>query len=475
MRLALALAVLFAPAIASAEPAVSPYLYLNRCVGGCTVTGGFDDARAMTSSIPCSSGATCTGGGCMCTGGNAGTYVISEFRDSAGQTGAAADPEWNEIVKCVREVYSPYNVMVTDTLPPGGLSHNQGIVAGRPSEIGYTGIGGIAPGTPGCDPRDNVISFTFANIYGGAGMQRVWEICSVVSQETAHAYGLDHAYEYVDKRSACTDPMSYRGDCGGQRFFRNESATCGEFGPRLCRCGGFQNSHLKIQGIFGAATPITRPPSVVLNQPATGAVVTNGATVVATASAQRGIARMELWLNNWEWTSVKGAAFGPTGQPESSYPLTFPAGVPDSVIDVVVKAYDDLEIVTASETITVTKGAPCTSATTCAKGQKCEAGKCFWDAPTGEVGDSCSYPQFCKTNICLDTTDGMFCSQECVVGVTDSCPLGFTCEGTAGGTGKCVDSNAGDDTCCGIGANGKTSTLLSLLVVTLVLRRKRRR
>jgi hypothetical protein len=379
-------------------------------------------------------------------------------------------------VQCVKEVYSPYAVQVTDVMPANGVSHNQGIVAGRPGNIGYAtaGIGGIAPGTPGCDPRDNVVSFTFANIYGGSGMARVYEICAVAAQETAHAYGLDHAYEWLDKRSACNDPMSYRTDCGGQKFFRNDQAVCGEFGPRGCRCGGTQNSHLHIRNVFGPATPITRPPSVSVSAPMTGDTVADRVPVIATASAQRGIARLELWLNNYRWLTVKGAAFGPNGQPETTYSLPFPADVPDGVIDIVVKAFDDLDIETDAPTVTVTKGAPCTSADSCAKGQKCEEGRCFWDTPTGQLGDACDYPQFCISELCIETTDGKVCSEDCVVGVADSCPAGFECQGQPGQTGYCVSASAGDDTCCGIGASGKTSALLSLLVVGIVLRRRRR-
>ena len=58
-------------------------------------------------------------------------FTIEEFRDSNGNTGTAADAEWNAILACVRKVYSPYNMIVTDQPPPGGQSHNQGIVAGR--------------------------------------------------------------------------------------------------------------------------------------------------------------------------------------------------------------------------------------------------------------------------------------------------------------------------------------------------------
>ena len=69
VRLAI-LALLLAPALAFAEDEapVSRILFLNRCRGGCTVRGGVDDARAMTTSLSCANnGANCGGGGCVCT------------------------------------------------------------------------------------------------------------------------------------------------------------------------------------------------------------------------------------------------------------------------------------------------------------------------------------------------------------------------------------------------------------------------
>lgn len=458
MRWVLALVCVLAPASElAAEPKVSPILYLNRCRGGCTVRSGVDDARAMTSSIP--------------KGNASGEYMIEEFRNADGEIGEAADAEWAEILHCVRELYSPYAIEVTDEVPPGGLSHNQGIVAGRPINIGWTGIGGVAPGTPGCDPRDNVISFTFANIYGGP--DRVINVCAVVGQETAHAYGLDHAFEFSDGRSACPDPMSYRNECGGQRFFRNDNATCGEYMPRGCYCGGFQNSHKRLLAIFGPGTPITQSPEVTINTPEAGTTVGNGATVVATASAQRGVARLELWLNGYNWLTVKGAPFTSTGQPETSYPLTFPPDVPDGVIDIVVKAFDDIDVMTETAPVTVTKGAPCADASTCAEGQQCADGRCYWAPPTGQIGDACEYSQFCESGHCVDTTDGdSVCSEECVVNVADSCPMGFSCVGTAGQTGFCLAESGDKVGCCNIGADGRAASLLALAVFGLLLRRR---
>lgn len=461
------------PNVAAADPLVSPILVISRCTGGCLIHGGPDDARASSSSVPCAGTPVCGGGGCQCQAGSQGNYTIEEFKSATGQIGAAADAEWSQIMQCIRELYSPYGVTVTEQAPTDGTPYNVGIAAGIPENIGYSAQStlGISPSAPGCDPRENVISYSFANVY--AGSRRIKSICETVAQETAHAYGLDHAYAFAaDNRSACTDPMTYRPDCG-QKFFRNEPVKCGENAARPCRCGGLQNSHQRLLTIFGPGTPITTPPTLTVTSPVNGGTVTNGQAVQATAGAQRGIDKIELWLNNYLWKTVKGAAFGPAGQPVTTYPLTLPDGVPDGIIDIVVKAYDDIDVHTDSPVITVTKGAPCTTADTCAKGQQCEAGKCFWSPPTGQLGDDCSYPQFCESELCLDTTEGMYCSQSCVVGVADSCPADYTCEGTAGSTGSCVHVSTGGG-CCSASDDSRTAALLSFGVLGMLFRRRRR-
>lgn len=478
MRL-VALLLLLAPAIAIADEApVSRILYMNRCRGGCLIRGGVDDARAMTSSLPCAAGgAVCTSGQCTCNTTAAGDYPISEFKDGAGNTGDAATPEWDQIVQCVREVYSPYNIQIVDQLPPDGTPHTLAIVAGTSAEIGIpSNSGGIAPGT-GCGPRDNVVSFSFANssFYAGTGMRRVWQICGVVAQETGHAFGLDHAFQFVDGSPTCNDPMTYRPMCG-QQFFRNDFAQCGEFAVEGCGCGGLQNSHAKLMSIFGPGTPLTTPPQVTVTFPAPDSTVGAGAAVSARASAQRGIARIDLWINGYKWNSVEGAAFGSNGQPETTYTLLIPTAVPDSILDIVVKAYDDIEVETVAPTLTVTKGAAggCQSADTCALGQSCENGRCFWPEPTGVDGDACEYPQFCVSGNCVETTDGRICSSQCVVGVADSCPMDFECAGNAGETGFCVPMYE-DPGCCSVGGDRRAAMVLSLGVLGLVLRRRRRR
>src|SRR5262249_44279320 len=151
---------------------------INRCLGGCVLTPGVNDARNNTSSIIQS------------------TVTISEFHlpgDAVDQ-----DEAFNQIVDCVRDVYSPYDVEIVTDDPGTELFHHQAILAGTPEELGLDGtIGGIAPAS--CDPLNNVISFSFAN----RPDSDVETMCWTLAQESAHSFGLpNHVYD-------CHDPMTY--------------------------------------------------------------------------------------------------------------------------------------------------------------------------------------------------------------------------------------------------------------------------
>src|SRR5689334_4342765 len=114
----LSLALALGAAQRSEAQVVSPYLFINRCKGTCLVYGStFNDARAMKSTLPCSGGGSCAGGSCSCPGSTLGMYMIEEFQDGNGNTGTLADPEWNAIMECIRKIYSPYNIIVTDEVP----------------------------------------------------------------------------------------------------------------------------------------------------------------------------------------------------------------------------------------------------------------------------------------------------------------------------------------------------------------------
>jgi hypothetical protein len=180
------------------------------------------------------------------------------------------------------------------------------------------------------------------------------------------------------------------------------------------------------------------------------------------------------------WATAKGARFGQDGQPETTYAIPLPATVPDGVMDLVVKAYDDINVEGESAAVTVTKGAPCASAATCATGQKCDAGKCFWDPPTGVLGDKCEYNEFCVSGMCQDTNDGGYCVQSCVTNSADACPATFTCQQTTDAAGVCLPEDTGGGGCCSVG-HESSNTIFARLALGLfvfgfvVLRRRGRR
>src|SRR5262245_16074228 len=118
-------------------PAVnSNVIFLNRCAAGCTVRPGNPDSIADTWMI------------------NA-TSVIQPF--------AHGTTAWDQVVSCVRSVFSPFNVQITD-IDPGTAPHFEIMVAGSPQNIGLpSNVGGIAPFDCGSSFIPNALVFAFAN------------------------------------------------------------------------------------------------------------------------------------------------------------------------------------------------------------------------------------------------------------------------------------------------------------------------
>lgn len=487
MRLAAALLLAWT-AVAAAEPAKLPRpelrtgfiyrdpgaapliggntVYLNRCIGGCTIRPGEDDATANTSAAIQEA------------------HTIPEF------TGWRPG-EWEEVVQCVKEVYSPFAVKVVTERPTTNELYEMVMISGGPGDAGFPdtvgGYGNIL--FPGCQPNPKGVAYVFTQFIDGwaqqVGGSRVYGICWVIAQETAHNFGLFHAYDYLDDgRSACNDPLTYRDDCGGQKFFRNKVArqgtyeACGTGMEGPCYCGGQENSHQKLLELFGPGTSLVPPPSVQVTSPAAGGALP--ASIITLAGSKRGVDRVELYLNGYKWKTAPGAVFGPAGQANpSSYSLAVPGELPNSTYDIVVKAYDDLGIVGVSPTVTVTKGAPCASADTCLKGQQCDNGRCFWEPAAGEIGEDCTYNQFCLSGLCAGTAEQTICTQDCVPGTADSCPpdMNFDCAETSPGHGVCF-FKADDSGCCSVGDSrtgwipGAFGALL-FGVYVLIPRRKR--
>jgi hypothetical protein len=492
----------------AASPAAtseSPVIYLNRCIGGCTIEGaGKNDARANQSSIIASgthtlgefanqfgqTTTTPTHGTCLDPTGSVTTTTCNVDADcqvlGAGSICDSADYEWNIVVKCLTEVYSPYAVTLTEQRPTDGSSYTMALIAGLSSDIGQPDtVIGIAPLATDCSAQNNVIAFTLANSH--PPVARTDNICWTAAQETAHAFGLDHEYEYLDGTSACNDPMTYRNDCGGEKFFRNKEAKCGGPGdgfgpaPRACRCTQTQNSHRKLTNVFGPGESIIPAPTASISFPLAGATVGDNWNTEVSSGSRRGVDRVELWINGWPWLSKPGADFTPAGQPNpSSYSLVAPNGVPGGGIKAIVKSFDDIGL-EGDASILLKKGPACTADTNCLDHQHCNtgaetdtvaAGGCYWDPGTGQVGDACGYPQFCESRLCLGPSGGEVCTQTCSPSDPSSCPSGFECDIASDNMSYCFAKASGG--CCST-SNGPVwpSVGLSALVLGLVTRRRR--
>jgi MYXO-CTERM domain-containing protein len=442
---------------------VSPVIYLNRCVGGCIVTPGNDDDATTTNPT---------------SGIVAQLSNLTEFQFS--------QQVWDDIVQCVKEVYAPYNVQVTETRPGAGVQYHHAIVAGTAEEAGLqAGVLGVAIVEGDCTPRNNAVSLTLANSHSdNAGT--VLEMCWTVAQESAHAFGLAHSFMFTSGKSptpgqsACNDALTYRRNCGGQKFFRNDAALCGENSVRPCRCGTTQNSHGKLLVTFDAAPgeQLVPPPSSTITMPTTGQL---GGNIQVSSGSKRGVQKLELIINGFKWAEIPGALFGPTGQPNpGTYDVPVPAMLPNSIVDVIARSCDDIGRCTDSPTVTLTKGAACADASTCAKGQKCEAGKCFWDPAVGQLGDSCTYNEFCESLMCAGDEGSQVCSKSCVPNTEDSCGETFECIPTGVTAGFCYPKDEGGGGCCSVGDDSGPSRWfvhggLSLVMLGLLVRRRRTR
>jgi MYXO-CTERM domain-containing protein len=444
---------------------VSPIIFVNRCKGGCMLKAStVNNAATQESTIPQFP---------------AGTMVsVPEFPYD--------DAAWAFVMQCVKEVYSPFNVQITDVDPGASVVHHEIVVAGTADTFNLpSGFLGISPVSVDHSPVNNNISFAFAGSYSNDQnidtRYGLYDLCATIGQETAHSWGLDHEF-------SCTDPMTYLPPCGGQRFFRNEDIQCGTAKAGECNCdgqcsttGGAQNSHQRILAVFGPGQSIVPGPTATVALPANGDKVQDGFALVVNSTAKRGTFKVTLSINGWQWLEKDISANQASGSVAAIYANTFtlqaPAGVPDGVMDLEVKACDDLDQC-ATNTLTVTKGDPCVDASKCAAGQKCDAGKCYWDPPSKQLGDACMVTQECLSGLCLGVGDSKVCSQKCYIGQPAGCPDGFTCTLAGASDAYCLAA-APPQGCCSAGDTGLGSIAtqggLAGLVLAIAVRRRRRR
>jgi len=422
----------------------SDLLYLNRCVGDCVVTvpdGWGANAIENTSSI--------------CNPETGDTCTLTELGES--------DESWDALVECVKEVMRPFDVRVI-TEDPGDVPHHEVMVAGTSAELGFGDSDTLGVSLGPCSALDNALSFAFGNHEALQG-DPIY-LCHVAVHEPGHSFALHHALP-------CDDPMTYITGCG-YKFFRDREVPCAEWIENEwmelgeCWCGGTtQNSHEHLLDVFGEGAAPT-PTQVHIENPREADEVGAGFVVHAYATDMRGIDRVELYLNTWKWFEVAGYDYRSRNNP---YILRTPADLPDGIVDIEVRAYNDLGIMASSGYVSVLRSEPCTTAEGCLAGQICGEGRCFWPPANVELGGACERVQDCIEGGCREHGGTRLCASFCEPGVEGACGADFDCL-TSGTVSFCWPEGGG---CCSVDPNRPPPWLEMGLFLGLILLVSRRR
>ncbi len=281
------------PPVSAAAVATTRTLYLNR--DGGTLTPGNNNSQTNTSSL------------------------VSQASTIAGWD--TTDAKWAETMACVRDMWAPFDVTITDE-DPGSTPHVEVHVGGSPSAIGFgSNIGGVAPMALDCSVVERSVVFVFPKNLG----HRPQSVCEVIGQEVGHSYGLDHELEP-------SDPMTYL-SFNGERTFRDKTVSCGESTARPCGFEGFdacranQNSFRILLDRLGAPGSDHVAPVIEVTEPRDDAIVEPGFAVSASATDNVGIERMTLFVDGG-MVAVDSEAIAMTTDP------SLPTGSHELVIEV---------------------------------------------------------------------------------------------------------------------------------------------
>lgn len=215
-------------------------------------------------------------------------------------------------MQAVKADWSKYKVVITDTRPNSG---NYTMCVNSPTNPFGGGVLGIAP--LDCNDqqaRNIVFAYHDANDQFPAATQ-----ATTMSQEIAHAYGLEHVSEPND----IMNPYNAGGD---PSFIDQCLALDGGGGGILCNgqhnmfCNGSgQNSHAEAVWLFGLAEPDPTPPTVAITFPTEGQMfpALPKFSLLAEASDNVQVTSVEFFLDGM---SIKVDPSAPYDQPLNGVP-----------------------------------------------------------------------------------------------------------------------------------------------------------
>jgi MYXO-CTERM domain-containing protein len=388
--------------IAASGQVNSHTIYVHRCAGpDCTVVQGATNSttRPAHSSL--------------------GHGVLSPF--------SQGDESWATVMDCMREVYAPFNVLITDT-DPGSLPHFEIMVGGTPQEIGLpVGVGGVSPFS--CMPYiPNTVVFVF-DVWGNDPE----ELCATAAQEVAHSFTLDHTIEpsdpmtyfaYKGRRHYVTAQVQCGSDCdGNHRSPLGASCSGMDNQEHACACGSGMQTQNEVQVISSLFGEGETPPTVKIVSPRVGDKVGPGFAVSADITDDVAVASAEL--------RVDGQLIGDAAS--APYAFTGPPALVNGTHTIEVTGYDNVGAPGRSR-VQVVVGPGCKSAAECPDATDvCIAGRCAAGPQVaGGLGQVCTAATDCSSWMCANSDGAQFCVEACRPG---QCPSGFGCrdDGMDGG------------------------------------------
>ncbi|MDC0715878.1 Ig-like domain-containing protein [Nannocystis bainbridge] len=244
----------------------------------------------------------------------------SAFKEFAGEYAPYGEGSKRAAsLQAVKADWAKYKVVITDERPDQG---EYTMCVNSPTNVFGGGVLGVA--MLDCEDKkvasNVVLAFHSAKDKYSAATQ-----ATTMSQEIAHAYGLEHVNEpddIMNPYNAGGDP-SFRDEC--LKLDTKVQVHCGAQHKQFCDKG--QNSHAELMWLFGANEPDPTPPTVAITSPQDGQEFVSPAAVTITveASDNVGVARVDLYVDGvdqaapvtappYEW---KDANF-----PEGSFCLT---------------------------------------------------------------------------------------------------------------------------------------------------------
>jgi MYXO-CTERM domain-containing protein len=200
------------------------------------------------------------------------------------------------VMDAVEADWAPFNMIVTNTRPVG--NNYTMCMTGPANQPFGNGVLGIAPlDCQNNNPNNIVFAFHSASQLGG-GLGANTQ-ATTISQEVAHAYGLEHVgatSDIMNPYSAGGNP-SFTDTCIGIQD-NGQGIVCGSQHQQYCAAGQ-QNSYQELIGLFGTSDPDNTAPTVSVTYPSDGDSFATGDDFVISCAANdnQGVASVELWIN----------------------------------------------------------------------------------------------------------------------------------------------------------------------------------